>query len=597
MNVNKTTSDARQYAFSQSLIDEVQQCLVTADKETQAQQHPLNLISVGGLATIQDIAMSGELLLTETLNKQIYLKAFLSCFKQPLARVCLVRDIDKKSPDKVLYKNAAYPFFYHTVCISLNNFHKDIWESNKVNSSFPTGAYLLIEMLRPIEKISIDNIPEYFSINNPKKSIIFDQQYLCDMVNQDAIKHKSIQLVKPRLDILSITQMQYLLKRLGSLLHQENTDFDAAIYKFLQRWQTLYSRFEYNYAGEWSYQSVLNYFHDDVVPKLYPLLNTLDQNEKKIGKQIINIIESQLLMFPPAPQRINRQLLKKARQLRQFKQQKIEVLPQFKQPIFIVSAPRAGSTLLFETLSQFEQLWSTGEENHALIENITGLHPQEQNFNSNRLDSSDVTAEIQMQLKTAFSRKLINREQQHYLGLAVSERPSSVRFLEKTPKNALRIPFIRTLFPDAIFIYLHRDANSNISSLIDGWRSQRFFSYKNIPKCTNRHWSFLLTPNWYDMCYKSIAEIACQQWKLSNQIIQDDLTQLDTNDYISINYQDLIDQPETTMRTIASFAHLSWDQKIQTRCEKRLPVSRLTLTAPQKNKWLKHKTFIQNFIR
>jgi LPS sulfotransferase NodH len=37
-------------------------------------------------------------------------------------------------------------------------------------------------------------------------------------------------------------------------------------------------------------------------------------------------------------------------------------------PIFIIAAPRSGSTLLFETLMRHQQLWSFGDEGHAWIE-------------------------------------------------------------------------------------------------------------------------------------------------------------------------------------------------------------------------------------
>ena len=42
-------------------------------------------------------------------------------------------------------------------------------------------------------------------------------------------------------------------------------------------------------------------------------------------------------------------------------------LPEFDRPIFILSAPRAGSTLLFETLSQFPDIWTIGRESHDII--------------------------------------------------------------------------------------------------------------------------------------------------------------------------------------------------------------------------------------
>ncbi len=43
----------------------------------------------------------------------------------------------------------------------------------------------------------------------------------------------------------------------------------------------------------------------------------------------------------------------------------------FDRPIFIVSPPRSGSTLLFETLSQAPGVYTIGDESHVLIESIS----------------------------------------------------------------------------------------------------------------------------------------------------------------------------------------------------------------------------------
>jgi hypothetical protein len=318
----------------------------------------------------------------------------------------------------------------------------------------------------------------------------------------------------------------------------------------------------------------------------------LKNKTKQATDQALKIIATQLNMIPPAPQRVNRKVLLKARHRKQFPVDSLAVTPHFERPIFIVSAPRAGSTLLFETLSQFPGIWSTGEENHALLEDIAGLHPSDKEFTSNRLEAVDATGSVRTSIIKAFTGKLHNRKQQYYLDMPKSDRPNSIRFLEKTPKNALRIPFIKALFPDALLVYLHRSFNANVSSLIDGWRSQRFIAYRNLPGYESRHWSFLLTPNWSEKHACSIADIAAYQWKISHQIIQDDLAKLPSQDWLSIDYQDLITQPSQVIQEFADFAGLQWDEVVQNQCENGLPVSRLTLSSPQRHKWKKHRYFL-----
>ena len=68
------------------------------------------------------------------------------------------------------------------------------------------------------------------------------------------------------------------------------------------------------------------------------------------------------------------------------------------------------------------------------------------------------------------------------------------RLLEKTPKNALRIPFLAHAFPDARFVYLYRDPRETVSSMLDAWRSERFVTYRDLPGWEGPPWSLLLTP-------------------------------------------------------------------------------------------------------
>ncbi|HHC75225.1 MAG TPA: sulfotransferase [Thiothrix sp.] len=379
---------------------------------------------------------------------------------------------------------------------------------------------------------------------------------------------------------------------------------------FQQQWGMLYDKFSQSYTGEWAYQTAINHFREKLLPLLQQLINQVDQfdqcgqaskkpNEesqkaKNTIKTAIDTISQQLIFSPPAPRRIDRQVLLKARRRKKFKVDHLNLvdIPYYNQPLFIVSAPRAGSTLLFETLSKFPELWSTGEENHELIEDIVGLHPRDQQFHSNRLTETQANLATREAVLKAFSSRLQNRAQAYYFALEKDQQPKSIRFLEKTPKNALRIPFLKALFPDAKFIYLHRDYTANVSSLIDGWRSQRFIAYRHLPHLPHRHWNFLLIPNWQTLLHKSVTTIAKQQWEVSNHIIQQDLAQLSSNDWIKIDYQTLIKHPLQVVEAIAKFANLTTDEPLLAHCRNGLPISRLTLSTPNQDKWEKHRCFL-----
>ena len=110
----------------------------------------------------------------------------------------------------------------------------------------------------------------------------------------------------------------------------------------------------------------------------------------------------------------------------------------------MVSPPRSGSTLLFETLARARGIFTIGGESHRVIEEIDALHPSAHEWDSNRLTAGDATPDVARCAK-AFAAELRNRD---------NRRPAAgaVRMLEKTPKNALRVPFLAAAFPDATFV-------------------------------------------------------------------------------------------------------------------------------------------------
>jgi hypothetical protein len=75
-------------------------------------------------------------------------------------------------------------------------------------------------------------------------------------------------------------------------------------------------------------------------------------------------------------------------------------------PIFIVSTPRSGSTLLFETIKQAPGLYTVGGESHWLIEDIAGLAPSERGWSSNRLTAADAGPETVEALSRAFHEEI-----------------------------------------------------------------------------------------------------------------------------------------------------------------------------------------------
>ena len=82
-----------------------------------------------------------------------------------------------------------------------------------------------------------------------------------------------------------------------------------------------------------------------------------------------------------------------------------EARARFARPIFIVSSPRSGSSLLFETLAQSPDVFSIGGESHALIEGIESLHPDAGGWASNRLTETHAKPDVVEDLSSRLPRR------------------------------------------------------------------------------------------------------------------------------------------------------------------------------------------------
>ena len=271
----------------------------------------------------------------------------------------------------------------------------------------------------------------------------------------------------------------------------------------------------------------------------------------------------------------------------------LEPVVRFDRPLFIVSAPRSGSTLLFETLSQVRGVWTVGDECHRTVESIPGLHPRCRNWTSNRLTADNATPEIGSALQARFTQRLRDRDDRSVLDTAMVDSGDPVRLLAKTPKDALRIPFLKVVFPDAYFVYLYREPHESISSIMDGWRSRRFVPYANLPQWPSMPWSFLLPPGWRDYRQASLAEIAAFQWKSANEYILQDLNNLSASDWQLVRYSEFVGDPAREILRLCSFAEWRVDDRLREYLARPLPLARYTLSEPNPEKWRKNESDVQ----
>jgi hypothetical protein len=151
----------------------------------------------------------------------------------------------------------------------------------------------------------------------------------------------------------------------------------------------------------------------------------------------------------------------------------------------------------------------------------------------------------------------------------------------KTPKSALRAPFLARVFPAARFVYLFRDPRPVLASMLEAWQSGRFRTYPNLPGWTGLPWSLLLVPGWRGLVGLPLPRVVATQWSTTTRILLDDLERLPATSWAVAHCDALVSRPDAEIRRLCRVCGLDWDLTLPSA----LPLSRYTVTAPDPAKW------------
>ncbi|MDP9386640.1 MAG: sulfotransferase [Actinomycetota bacterium] len=101
-----------------------------------------------------------------------------------------------------------------------------------------------------------------------------------------------------------------------------------------------------------------------------------------------------------------------------------------------------------------------------------------------------------------------------------------------TPRNAFRLPFLRSLFPAARFrvVHLTRNPAASINGLVDGWLHHGFFNvavdetlriagYSDAYPWGDRWWCYDLPPAWRDLTGAPLPEVCGEQWRSHHEAV------------------------------------------------------------------------------
>ncbi len=196
--------------------------------------------------------------------------------------------------------------------------------------------------------------------------------------------------------------------------------------------------------------------------------------------------------------------------------------------VIIGCCSRSGSSL-FRVMLDSHPKFAVGQGSRIFVETPD---PQRlvNNFGVTReyVDELLATSQDQAHFIERFLQGLAEREGKPYWG-------------DKAPANIYYIPFIFDHFPNARFIHILRDGRDVACSL----RTHPKFKHENgqtIPLNTWRPMENCVT-SWVNYTRKGLAERGRPR-------------------YFEVRYEDLVTQPEQTMRSVLEFLGEEWDDRV-----------------------------------
>jgi uncharacterized protein (TIGR03032 family) len=224
-------------------------------------------------------------------------------------------------------------------------------------------------------------------------------------------------------------------------------------------------------------------------------------------------------------------------------------------PVFVVAPPRSGGTALFRSLARAPGIFSA--PGGGILEGIFELEPENREWESNRLLAADVQPRPVEELRGRLKSGLVDSD-----GNRPGLDASGLRWVDGQPRNALRVPFLAAVAPDAQFVYIHRDPERTIPAMLAAWRSGKRVSYPQLPGWEGPPWSLPLVPGWRELTGRPLPEVVTEQWLRLTGILLDDLEVLPPERWCVTDFKTLVNDPKRELERICGFVGLEASEEV-----------------------------------
>jgi Sulfotransferase family len=230
-----------------------------------------------------------------------------------------------------------------------------------------------------------------------------------------------------------------------------------------------------------------------------------------------------------------------------------------KPPIILFGNTRSGATMVQKVIDLHPDVVSWYEPNALWLYADPGrIHDE--------FEENDATKRAKKYIRKRF--------------LKYQEQHGNLRIMEKTPQNLLRIPYVRSIFPEATFLFIVRDPFSFISSVEYKW--QRTVTgtgivrrLKDTPLSQLHHWvrryivqqfnKRILRKKYLSIWgprYKGIQDdlnthdlmtVIARQWSVPSAKAEKDMALFEDGQILRLKYEDFVEDPISDLERI--YAH------------------------------------------
>ena len=243
-----------------------------------------------------------------------------------------------------------------------------------------------------------------------------------------------------------------------------------------------------------------------------------------------------------------------------------------KKPIFILGLPRSGTTIL-------EELF-TAHKDTAYFENYSAkfyrrpwmfrfipllMKYRKLRYNIDRPKRSEGWVwDRYANLLDYLDESKVTEDKKRYYDEAIKYQLkafNATRFVSKNPRNCMRIRWIDTMFPNAVYILIKREKKSVISSIYQALnRYKRKWGDQFLkPPSSLRGYGFIKTKLGSE---KTDMQTSVEFYDMYSNALEKDLPTI-ADRTITIEYEEFVKDPRNTIKKLYEFTNLEWYDELE----------------------------------